>query len=272
MIPRTGRRVLGLGLAAAVGLLPALPGPAGAAAPPALVRVAHLSPDGPAVDVLIDGRRIRSGLKFTAVSAYVTVPGGRHDIEVRGQGLDLSAHPDLAAGSAHTFAAMGTLAKPLARMFTDRLGTPPAGKGSVRVVHAAPGVPPADVVAQTGAVLYQDIAFGQDPGYRSLPGGSYAVTMRRAGTGDVLLAARGIAVQPGTVYSIWAVGGGGKPLSLVRTRDAAGVGRVPAGGAATGYGGTAPGGNSGGAAGGALLLGVIVLAAGATWRSARRTG
>lgn len=260
----SGMAVVALGAALA---LPSLPGPAGAAAPTALLRVAHLSPDAPPLEVRVDGHRLNS-VSFTGVSAYATVPAGSHSISLRGGAVNLSTTTSLSAGSAHTVAAMGRATTPQAKVFTDRLSAPPSGDANVRVVHAAPGVPAADVVAQTGAVLFRDISFAEDPGYRSVPGGSYSVTMRRAGTNDILLAVRGIAVQPGTVYSIWAVGGGGRALQLVRSRDAAGMGTAPAGGVTTGYGGTAPGRPA--PVGPGLLGGLVLIAAGGMWLGLRR--
>lgn len=247
--------------------LPTLPGPANAAAPTALLRVAHLSPDAPPLEVRVDGKRW-SDLRFTGVSGYAAVPAGQHAVSLRGGAVNVTANSAFVAGSAHTVAAMGRAGAPSAKVFTDRLAAPPSGDANVRVVHAAPGAPAADVVAQTGTVLFKDISFSQDPGYRSVPGGSYSVTMKRAGTNDILLAARGIAVQPGAVYSIWAVGGGGRALQLVRSRDAAGIGSTPAGGTATGFGGTAPGRPA--PVGPGLFGGLALIVAGGMWLGARR--
>ena len=50
----------------------------------ALVRVAHLSPNTPAVDIWLDGKVV-DGLKnvpFKAVSGYLSIPAGKHDIAV----------------------------------------------------------------------------------------------------------------------------------------------------------------------------------------------
>lgn len=264
-------RACGLGtiaLGAAIAL-PALPVATASAAPAtALLRVAHLSPGAPALQVRLDGKAITTPVQFTHLSAYLRVPAGTHSVQLSGGQVNVTSRTTFAAGSAHTVAAMGTAATPLAKSFNDQLQAPTAGQGKVRVVHAAQGVPPADVVAQTGAVLFSDIAFAQDPGYRAVPAGSYSVTMRRAGTSDILLAAKGIAVAPGTIASIWAVGGGGKALQLIRSNDAAAAAAAPAGGMNTGFGGTAP--QQPAPVWPGLVGGLTVMAAGAIWLGARR--
>lgn len=54
------------------------------------VRVAHLSPDAPAVDVYVDGAAVLEDVPFGAVSDYLELPAGSHTIEVApaGQGAE----------------------------------------------------------------------------------------------------------------------------------------------------------------------------------------
>ena len=42
----------------------------------ARVRVAHLSPDAPAVDVWVDGSRVLENVPFKAFSSYLELPAG----------------------------------------------------------------------------------------------------------------------------------------------------------------------------------------------------
>jgi hypothetical protein len=61
-----------------------LPVAAGAQAEPAQVRVAHSSPDAPAVDVNDD--RVLSGVRYRTVSKYLELPAGSYDLAVRPAG------------------------------------------------------------------------------------------------------------------------------------------------------------------------------------------
>lgn len=243
-----GTRLFNKGLLAVIGaslMTVGMPGGvASAAAPTSLLRLAHLSPDAPSVDVYVDGERRLAGAAFKHVSGYLRVPAGSHRVEMRKAGTGtsgaalVSSSVQLPAGGARTVAAIGRAASLRERVYNDSLSSPASGTGKLRVMHAAQGVPPADVKAG-GKTIFNDIAFAADPGYRSVPGGSYDVTMTPANTNQVLLAAQGVAVQAGSIYSIWAVGGAGKALSLVRALDASGASLVPSGGAGMGAGGLA---------------------------------
>jgi Domain of unknown function (DUF4397) len=70
-------------------------GAASAAAGDATVRVAHLSPDAPSVDVHVNGAKTLSGVLYKTVSKYLSVPPGQYRYEVRPAGADADpgAHP-----------------------------------------------------------------------------------------------------------------------------------------------------------------------------------
>lgn len=50
--------------------------------PLAALRLAHLSPDAPLVDLLVDGRLVLQDVVFQNVSGYLLVPAGSHDLKV----------------------------------------------------------------------------------------------------------------------------------------------------------------------------------------------
>src|SRR5258708_4869757 len=74
--------VVVLGLVCSLSAVPA------AAAGPSVgfVRVAHFSPDGPEVDVYVDGARTLAGVAYKAVSSYQPMPAGGHTVDVRAAG------------------------------------------------------------------------------------------------------------------------------------------------------------------------------------------
>lgn len=81
----------------------------------AAVRVIHVSPDAPAVDVAVKGGDVLiENLAFPDGSDYLMVPAGTYDLEVRPTGttdvaLDLPG-VELMAGHAYSVYAIGTLA------------------------------------------------------------------------------------------------------------------------------------------------------------------
>jgi hypothetical protein len=249
MSPRSLPRRAGLVLALCAASLLALPAAAGAQGSPAMVRVAHFSPDAPAVDVYVDGNKVLSGVKYPAVSKYLEVPAGSHDLAVRPAGAAASSDPvikataQVKAGAAYTVAAVGALADIEGKIFPDDLGAPASGKAKVRVIHAAPEVPAVDVAVKGGPTLFEGAKFPSATDYAEVDPATYPIQVKAAGKDDVLLEAS-LPVKAGTIYTVAAIGGAGKDVRLLPIVDATGMGQMPSGGVATGAGGTAPAGTS----------------------------
>jgi hypothetical protein len=93
MSPRSLPRRAGLVLALCAASLLALPVAAGAQAGPAQVRVAHFSPDAPAVDVYVNDDKVLSGVEYKTVSKYLELPAGSYDLAVRPAGAAASSDP-----------------------------------------------------------------------------------------------------------------------------------------------------------------------------------
>src|SRR5262245_26862585 len=100
------------GLFTALAVIGAAHGPAaagvGIAADKSLIRVAHLSPDTPGVDVYVDGQRALGNVGFNTVSDYKSVPPGPHRLELRPAGAAADSTPaidvtvSLQGGDAYT--------------------------------------------------------------------------------------------------------------------------------------------------------------------------
>jgi hypothetical protein len=268
-------------LTAALGVAgAALVGPAGAASAAtgdAMVRVAHLSPDAPSVDVYVNGAKTLSGVSYKTVSKYLSVPPGQYRFEVRPAGADaaskavVDASDTLAAGKAVTVAAVGALANIKGQVYNDDISAPASGKAKVRVVHAAPEVPAVDVAVAGGPTLFSGATFPQATPYAEVAGGSYNLEVRAAGTQNALLKGTQ-AVQAGSVYTVAAIGGAGKPVELLPIVDAAGMAAMPGGGVATGGGGTADQGADAGSEVALVLGGSAALALAGAAAAQRRRG
>jgi hypothetical protein len=246
MVPRPLLRRAGMVLALCAASLLVLPVAARAQGSAAMVRVAHFSPDAPAVDVYVNDDKVLSGVEYKTVSEYLELPAGSYDLAVRPAGAAASSDPvieataDVAASKAYTVAAVGALADIEGKIFPDDLSAPGSGKAKVRVIHAAPEVPAVDVAVKGGPTLFEGAEFPSATDYAEVAAGTYPVQVKAAGTDDVLLEAS-LPVKAGTIYSVAAVGGAGKDAELLPIVDATGMGQMPGGGVATGAGGTAPG-------------------------------
>src|SRR5690349_11666487 len=152
------RRLAALAAAAGVaaGFLVLDPASA-AAAGVGYVRLAHLSPDTPNVDVYLSAvggsaePRVFPGVGYGVVSAYLTLPTGVYAVAMRTAGAPASSPPvlttqvDVAAGGAYTVAGVGRHADLGLRVIDDDLTLPTGATAKVRIVQASIQAPVLDV-------------------------------------------------------------------------------------------------------------------------------
>ena len=239
-------------LVATVALLgaPAVSADAAAAGPgtagpgTAWIRLAHLSPNTPAVDVYLysfgnpNARMVLHHVGYGDVSPYLPVAGGDYSVAMRGAGASptsppvLSASLRVAAGSAYTALAVGPRSGLRIRVFRDDLSTP-AGQALVRVVQASMKHPQV-TVSWGGKVIASRLPFASVTSYQAVSPGveTAAVT---AGAADAQSA---VALTAGSIHTL-VVLDGAKGLEIANLEDADGSSQLPAGGAQTGFGGTA---------------------------------
>lgn len=78
----------------------------------AALRVWHLSPDAPRVDVFVNGRRVLGNVPYKAASGYLRVRAGSYAVRVNVAGTTtsvFSARLSLRGGSAYTAVALGAV-------------------------------------------------------------------------------------------------------------------------------------------------------------------
>ncbi|QRV15670.1 DUF4397 domain-containing protein [Haloterrigena salifodinae] len=178
------------------------------------VRVAHLSPDAPNVDVWVDGDAVLEDVPYRAVSDYLELEPGTYAVKITAAGDPDTVvfDDDLEVGEGdYTVAAVGELAEenqPFeVAVFEDDLSDP-GEKARIRLVHASPDAPAVDVTAGDGeTVLFEGAAFG-DAAAVEVPADMYTLEVRPAtdtNDGDVV-ATFDVEPDAGTVSSAFAVG------------------------------------------------------------------
>ncbi len=173
------------------------------------VRVAHLSPDAPAVDVLVNGNAAFTNLSFGEFTDYADLPAGDYEIQVVAAGTSgpavIDTEVSLPADGDFSIAAIDTLSNISAAIYEDENVRIP-GMTRVRFVHASPGTPAVDIAVTGGPVLFPNVSFGESGGYIEVPGGTYDLEARVANTDTVALSLPGVVLSGGTGVSIWASG------------------------------------------------------------------
>ncbi|MCB1046070.1 MAG: DUF4397 domain-containing protein [Calditrichaeota bacterium] len=175
------------------------------------LRVAHLSPDAPAVDVYFGGAMVLENVSYPAFSNYLDIPSGPHGVQVFVSGTNtdpvIDATLDFAAGSATTVAATGLLADqsfgPV--VLEDSRLTVPAHAWA-RFVHTAADAPAVDITLADGTVIFGDVAFNGSSAYLPVSPGNYSFQVRLAGTETVVLSFAPVELMAASTYSIFATG------------------------------------------------------------------
>jgi len=218
---------------------------ASAATPDGWIRIAHLSPQAPAMDMYVypfgnPGRPlVLKDVSYGAVSAYMVVSPGQYTVAMRGFGAPASSKPALTtsfmvgAGTAYTLAALGPDPGLRTEVLKDQMATP-TGKAVVRVLQAS--LRQHLVTVSYGPdILARQLAFGAATSYRTVSPG--ARTIRFVASGQHT--AMPVTLAAGTVHTI-VVLDDASGLKVDAVTDAAGSQIMPKGAVSAGFGGTAP--------------------------------
>ena len=209
------------------------------------VRLAHLSPNAPAVDVYLynfgnpAARLVLHHVSYGTVSPYQQVPAGEYTVSMRAAGAKGSAPPILSTGfavgrgAAYTVAGMGPASGLRLQVMDDRLAAP-AGHALVRVIQAS--LRQHVVTLSLGQVtLAQHLSFASTTSYQQVSPGQDVARV----TGSSEHTSMNVSMTADSIQTL-VVLDGSKGLQLTDLKDAAGSQVRPVGGAATGLGGTAP--------------------------------
>ena len=214
------------------------------------VRLAHLSPDTPAVDVYlkseagaVDDQKF-DGVAYGAMSNYLRLPAGTYSVAMRKAGAAASTPPVLTTqvtvddGGAYTVAGVGRYADLGLRVLEDDLKLPGSDESKIRIIQASVRAPVLDVGGANGVSIADRVAFATTTDYREVNPGKWTVKVQPSGCGRT--SHLPCTLGAGNVYSLLVLDdkkGGLKPdLHIDSTRQ----GGVPQGGVATGAGGGRP--------------------------------
>lgn len=249
--PSRTRRLVYLLVAASAVALSALVVPVSAAAQPGpgstigWVRVGHLSPQVPPVDVYFAkfGEPERVSIRkagYGAVTPYSTLPPGKYTLSMRPADASpttpaaLSATISIAPGTAYSLLVFangpeGTLN---GELVTDDLTAPKAGTGRVRMVQGAVEKAPVTATVANGPTLGTDVTYGVITPYAEVAAGKHQVSL--AGSGTTTPTTLDVAAGSITTLLVTQQGGGFGVTTLL---DSAGPAATPILGVETGAGG-----------------------------------
>jgi uncharacterized surface protein with fasciclin (FAS1) repeats len=175
------------------------------------IRVAHFSPDTPAVEIFLNGEP--SGiqtLSFGAISGWVELPAGSYRIAVAPAGAGIEAAAigpasfNLSGGAWITVAATGSLSAGTlgADVISEGYSPLASGDASVTVFHGIEDAPAVDVILPDGTALVSSLRFGQGRTL-TVPAGTYDLAVVAAGTtGPAVINLPGTTLNNQTFYFV----------------------------------------------------------------------
>ena len=182
----------------------------------ASLRVMHLSPDAPEVDIFVNGMdKAVEALPFAAGTGYLTVDEGMYDFAVAPNGgmvgdsvLDIN-DITLSKDTFYTAVAFGMLNNISALALVDDYSALEPGLIRVRAIHTADGVGEVDIwnIPEAGnpGALYEDVGYGMVGNYLELPEGAYTIGFDVNNDASPDLTFRLPALPAGTVANVFAI-------------------------------------------------------------------
>ena len=186
---------------------------------PTRVRVIHLSPTAPPVDVYVDGNppAAVTDLAFKEGTGYLDLDANTYTFNVTATGapppppsvLDIGPL-DLLGGAFYTAAAINLLAAPIEGLaMEDNNSDPGPGNIRLRAIHAAPGVGEVDIWEvsdlQNPILLYENVNFRDVGDYLLLPAGAYMIGFDVDDDGVPDLTFATPALPEGSIVNLFAV-------------------------------------------------------------------
>jgi hypothetical protein len=208
------------------------------------IQLAHLSPNTPAVDVYLysfgdpSAQLVLHHVAYGTVSPFEQIAAGDYTIAMRAAGASSSSKPvlstavDVTAGHAYTVAGMGPESGLRLQVIPDTLTTPP-GKSLVRIIQASLQQDSVTITAGSSK-LATNLKFASVTGYKTVAPGTWTVTAK----GSSETTTDSITLAAGSIHTLVVLDDPGK-LVIDNLLEAAGSKVEAAGGAQTGFGGTA---------------------------------
>jgi hypothetical protein len=209
------------------------------------VRLAHLSPHTPPVDVYLyafggtSAQIVLHHVAYGVASPYEPLPQGLYTVAMRLADADpasapvISTNVDVKSGAAYTVAGLGPSTGLTLNVLSDRLGAP-AGKAEVRVIEASLQNP-AVTVSTTGSMIAGGLHFPTVSDYQTVAAGSWDVTVKT----DAASTTWPVSLHAGSTYTLAILDGTGSSPKVLNLSDSAAATLVPKGGVAAGLGATA---------------------------------
>lgn len=228
--------------------VPAVLAPAASAADVGYIRLAHLSPDTPKVDVWLTSFRSKKfsevvrSVPYGTLSPFQRLRPGVYNVSMRSPGAASDSKPLLTTnlrvrpGAAYTVAGVGRRANITLKVLDEDLRPPAPGTARLRLVQASSAAKVVDVTTSTGRSLLSNASFPSATPYVSVPAQRWTLDVGPK-AGGALSVQRTVNVKAGAIYTLLLLDKNLDDVKLVVRADSAGTPNAPVGSVAAGLGG-----------------------------------
>ncbi len=200
----------------------------------ARMRLINVSPDAPALSLVVDNEEVHSNVNFPGVSDYAVIAATRTAqlivAQTGGSGIAaLTVTP--AAGSDYATVVFGVFPqRAVATLRSENLPAP-AGQARLRVVHTATTLTSVDIYITAPQAdidmldpTFSARNFANVTAYLELEAGTVRLRATNAGEKDVLIDASGLQLATGANYTAFLIEspGGSEPLAAFLVQDSGG--------------------------------------------------
>ncbi|WP_337871280.1 DUF4397 domain-containing protein [Meiothermus sp.] len=174
------------------------------------VRVSHLAPLAPSVDVYLNGQLKFRNVPFRGVTEYLAVPKGIYDVQVFRAGTNtqpIISAPNVNLGDGSytiTAAGRGDDKSYFPVVFSDQMVASP-NQATVRLINASPDLRSIDLSVQN-TELVQNVAYKSASSYLRFGPGQYNLEVRLSGFQTPMINIRNLRLEPGKIYTLFVVG------------------------------------------------------------------
>ncbi|MGM9988209.1 MAG: DUF4397 domain-containing protein [Bacillaceae bacterium] len=184
------------------------------------IRFIHASPNAPTVDVVLDGQKIATGVKFKDVTELINVSPGKHKVEIMPSGATgdkkLTKELNILPGRSFNVVATNDVSN---LELTILLNEPckADGKAHIRVGNLSPDAPNVDTFIKNKNLVIKNIPYRNVSKSVAIDPGIASVEVRPVGTENVVVNIPSMDVKANSSYTLLIVGmaKGTSPLTVI---------------------------------------------------------
>ncbi|KEK24051.1 DUF4397 domain-containing protein [Bacillus gaemokensis] len=175
---------------------------------PSYMRIFHVSPNTPAIDILVNGQKVIKNISFKQFSPYLSLTQGQYRIDIVPVGNEkpiFSALVPMMGNHSYTLATIGNEMHIQLQPILDNTHLP-AGQAKIRFAHFSPDTPVVNVSLKDGDHLFENVLFKQITDYLQVSPGTADIEISLADTKKNLVTIPKVKVEANTIYTIAILG------------------------------------------------------------------